>query len=161
METDYVRQRSVVLQIVPRVIVGDELQARIRRKMDSFSQMKLPVRVKLPNVTLWVIGSIVTLGLVVFGKLWFGPRASVSENRAYSLRYDLAFGTFAMGVVYVLLMGLDVLSFVWATTAFVVASGLFLTGFDRRKMLPVMELALALSFGLHFVFTQLFAIELP
>ena len=66
-----------------------------------------------------------------------------------------------MAIVYVLIMGLGILHFVWATILFVVAAGLFLTQFDRRKWVPVLEVALLMSFGLHYIFTQLFSIDLP
>ncbi|MDA7640105.1 hypothetical protein N8787_00575 [Opitutaceae bacterium] len=54
-----------------------------------------------------------------------------------------------------------ILPFIWATILFVVIAGLFLTGLDKRKWISVLEVALLMSFGLHFVFTQLFTIDLP
>ncbi len=77
------------------------------------------------------------------------------------MSYDYAIGTIAMTVVYVLLMGLGLLPFVWATILFVIGVGLFLTRMDRSKWVPIFEVALLMSFGLHYVFTQLFTIDLP
>ena len=64
-------------------------------------------------------------------------------------------------MIYVLLMGLGVLSFVWATMIFIAVAGLFLTGGAKSKLIYVAESALVMSFGLHFVFVQLFTIDLP
>ena len=58
-------------------------------------------------------------------------------------------------------MGFGIATFVWATSLFLVVSGLYLTNFDKRRLLPVFETAFLLPFGLHFVFTKLFAIQLP
>ena len=67
----------------------------------------------------------------------------------------------AMVLVYVMLMGLGVLSFVWATMIFIAVAGLLLTGAEKSKLIYVAESALLISFGLHFVFVQLFTIDLP
>ena len=98
---------------------------------------------------------------IFFGKRWLRPKEEPQNSDTLRLRYDLAFGTLLMSIVYVLLMGLRIMPFVWATIVFIVASGLFLTRFDKRKSVYVLEIALLMSFGLHFVFTQLFTIDLP
>ena len=66
-----------------------------------------------------------------------------------------------MSVVYVLLMGLDLLPYVWATLLFVICAGLWLTQGDKRKRIYILELALVMSFVVHYVFTQVFTIDLP
>jgi len=161
METEYVRTRSAELEIEPRAIVGRELEERIKRKMDSFSRMVVPVRIELPNVTMWVILGAALFGATAWFKSWIFSQKVEAKRKESGLRFDLAFGVVAMCCLYVILMGLDVLSFVWATGLFVIASGLYLTGGDRTKTFYVVEVALGMSFGLHFVFTKLFAIQLP
>ncbi len=161
METDYVLERSKELEILPRTILGDELAERIESKTKLFSLMKTEQRVDLPDVTVWTIVAICVFGAMVLGKIVFGKR-TISENaKEGRMRYDLAFGTLGMCLVYVLLMGLGVLPFVWATIAFIVASGLYLTSCDRRKLVYVFEVAFTMSFGLHYIFTVLFTIQLP
>ena len=127
------------------------LQARLKPKN----------RVELPDFTLWTLVSVGLFSCVVFGKRWSARSTDIQKTDALRLRYDLAFGTLLMSIVYVLLMGLRIMPFVWATTLFIVASGLFLTRCDKRKFVYVTEIALLMSFGLHFVFTQLFTIDLP
>ena len=161
METDYVQQRTNELQILPRILVGDELHQRIEGRMEDFAQVKPESRVELPDFTLWTLGSVAAFSLIVFGKRFVGTGSPCAKGTEKGLRFDFAFVTLAMTVVYVLLMGLGLLSFVWSTIAFICASGLFLTRFNKRKMVAVFEVALLMSFGLHFIFTQLFTIDLP
>ena len=129
--------------------------------MKAFGEMIVPKRVELPDVTSWTVGAIFILGAIVFGKRFFDGKPLEAEVEDFKIRYDLGFGTIAMGIVYVLVMGMNWLPFVWSTILFVLISGLFLTRFDRSKWLFIGELALMMSFGLHYVFTQLFTIELP
>ncbi|MGY9015297.1 MAG: tripartite tricarboxylate transporter TctB family protein, partial [Rhodospirillales bacterium] len=149
------------LEILPRIIVGDEMNTRIKQRTEIFDSIKPKSRVELPDFTLWTLVSVGLFSLVVFWKRWMAPRAKIQKTDTPRLRYDVAFGTLLMSIVYVLLMGLRIMPFVWATIVFIVASGLFLTRCDKRKFVYVLEIALLMSFGLHFVFTQLFTIDLP
>ena len=161
METDYAIERSEELSISPRTILGKELADRIESKMAQFAKMKTTQRVDLPNVTFWSIAAICVFGVMVFGNLILGKRESAVKEGELTLRFDLAFGTVIMCLAYVLVMGLGWLPFVWATIAFIVGAGLYLTGGDRRALVYVVEVALVMSFGLNYVFTQLFTIQLP
>ncbi|MDA1069078.1 MAG: tripartite tricarboxylate transporter substrate-binding protein [Verrucomicrobia bacterium] len=161
METDYVQQRTGELQILPRIIVGYELHQRIESQMKVFDQIKPESRVELPDFTLWTLGSVAVFSVIVFGRRLVATGSPAAKESKQGLRYDFAFGTLAMTVVYVLLMGLGLLSFVWSTIVFICASGLFLTRFDKRKWVSILEVALLMSFGLHYIFTQLFTIDLP
>lgn len=161
METDYVRRKTKDLEILPRIIVGDEMNTRIRERTEIFDSIKPTNRVELPDFTLWTLVSVGLFSTIFFGKRWLRPKEEPQNSDTLRLRYDLAFGTLLMSIVYVLLMGLRIMPFVWATIVFIVASGLFLTRFDKRKSVYVLEIALLMSFGLHFVFTQLFTIDLP
>ena len=161
MQTDYVLQRTAELQILPRFMAEEELENRIAAKLDAFGAVKPASRVDLPNFTHWTLGFVTVFALLVVAQ-WRAksPTTTGGSGRA-RLRFDLAFGTMAMVVVYVLLMGLGVLSFVWATMLFIGVAGLFLTGSEKSKLIYVAESALVMSFGLHFVFVQLFTIDLP
>ena len=61
--------------------------------------------------------AIVVIGISIV--VWTG----IGINEPLTLHY--AIGTIAMTVVYVLLMGLGLMPFVWATVLFVVGGGLF------------------------------------
>lgn len=162
MDTDYARQRSEELAIEPRTIRGDELVDRIDLKMELFARMKTASRVDLPDTSVWTIGAICVFGLAVaFKSLRERKSKEGNKDESFRLRFDLAFGTFGLCLLYTLIMGMGWLPFVWATTAFILASGLYLTGGDKSKAIYVVEIALVMSFGLHYVFTDIFAIQLP
>lgn len=161
MKTDYMLKRTDELQILPRIIVGDELSERIDARMDAFGKIKPESRVELPDFEWWTV-FFVLLFVVIVAINRLRRRASALDDVASThLRYDYAIGTLAMTVIYVLLMGLGILPFVWATILFVVGGGLFLTRMDKSKWVPIIEVALLMSFGLHYIFTQLFTIDLP
>ena len=161
METEYAVNRSNELQIEPRTIVGQELQDRIDRKMRLFGEMKTAERLDLPDVVFWAFVFVAVFGVTVFIKRKSNDTEAAIASESLTLRFDKAFGVVGMCVVYVSLMGFGIATFVWATSLFLVVSGLYLTNFDKRRLLPVFETAFLLSFGLHFVFTKLFAIQLP
>jgi putative tricarboxylic transport membrane protein len=161
MKTDYVQRRTAELQILPKYLAGEALQNRIREKLDAFGAIKAVSRVDLPNFTHWTLGFVAVLALIVFAQWRANSLSSTEEDDGSQPRFDLAFGTLALVVIYVLLMGLGVLSFVWATMIFIAVAGLFLTGGAKSKLIYVAESALVMSFGLHFVFVQLFTIDLP
>ncbi len=161
MQSDYVLKRTQELQILPRIIVGEELSKRIDDRMETFGKIKPEHRVELPDFERWTVFFVLLfIGVVVVNHFRLKPSNPelASSNR---MRYDYAVGTLAMTVAYVLLMGLGVLPFVWATILFVVGTGLFLTRMDKNKWIPIAEVALLMSFGLHYIFTQLFTIDLP
>ncbi len=161
MRTDYALKRTEELQILPRIIVGDELSQRIDDRMKRFGAVKPEQRVELPNFERWtVIFVLLFLGIVVFKRIRNKP-TEIGAAPELRMRYDFALGTLLMTIAYVLLMGFGIVSFVWATILYIVAAGLFLTRMDRSKWIPILEVALLMSFGLHFVFTQLFTIDLP
>ena len=161
METEYAVNRSNELRIDPRAILGQELRDRIDRKMRLFGEMKTTDRLELPDVVVWTLVFVAVFGLAVFfkGRVPAG-RTGVADD-GLRLRFDKAFGVVCMCSVYVLLMGFGLIPFVWATALFLIGCGLYLTDFDKGRLVPLLETAFLLSFGLHFVFTELFAIQLP
>ncbi len=161
METEYVKERSADFEILPRAIIGDKLKERIDAKMEMFSGMKAPIRIDLPNVSFWSIIGVLGFGAITLFKFIVASKKGERKFREKYLRFDLAFGVFGMCCLYVLLMGIGVLPFVWATCLFVFGSGLYLTNCDKHKICYLTEVALGMAFGIHFIFSQLFAIQLP
>jgi len=161
MQSEYMLQRTEELQILPRIIVGDALSQRIDDRMEAFGKIKPELRIELPDFEVWTIGFVLLFIVLSLVSHFRSEQSKVDTVSTLRLRYDFAFGALAMTIVYVLLMGLGILPFIWATIIFVVIAGLFLTGLDKRKWISILEVALLMSFGLHFVFTQLFTIDLP
>ncbi|MDG2015120.1 MAG: tripartite tricarboxylate transporter TctB family protein, partial [Pirellulaceae bacterium] len=78
-----------------------------------------------------------------------------------SIRPWLAFVSMAGTAAYVLVMQMNWAGFRVSTFMFVFGLGLLLTS-RKVKQLPMMlAVALTMSLGLHFVFTNVFAIVLP
>ena len=161
MDSDYTVNRSNELRIDPRTIVGEELQDRIDRKMRLFSEMKTSERLDLPDVVFWAFLFVVIFGAAVIAKSKLNEVGTTTKSEELRLRFDKAFGVVGMCSIYVLLMGMGIVPFVWATSLFLIGSGVYLTNFDKGRLIPILETAFLLSFGLHFVFTELFAIQLP
>ena len=86
-----------------------------------------------------------------------GPRAEI----AFSLRPGLTGATLLASTLYVLAMALELLSFRVSTVFYVLVLGAVLTGFERRRLLVLLILALILGIGGQYVFTQVFTVDLP
>lgn len=161
MKTDYVRERLAELSILPQIIVGDELRERIQSRMTSFADMTIIERVKLPNVVAWTVGAILVFGVGVVRNQMRSGSKTATDNVVRDLRFDLVWKALGLVVGYVLFMAMGWLSFIWATLIFVLAACLTLVGFKKDKLLLVVELSLLMSFGVYFVFTQIFLVSLP
>ena len=130
-------------------------------RLAAFSGMTLKQRVDLPNVPLWTFGAIVFFGLgIIRSYLLPNKKVEVSGIREI-LRFDLVRICVGLVFCYVLSMALGFLSFVWATLIFVPICGVILTGINKTRFSYVLEVSLLMSFGVHFVFTQIFMISLP
>lgn len=161
MQTDYLLERTEELQILPRIITGQKLAHRIQDRMRAYDRIKPDNPVELPDFEKWTLFFVFVFSAALLVKFLFYREPIVHMSEEKGLLYPIAFGTLAMTVAYVLLMGLNLLSFVWATIIYILMVGLFLRQFKIRKCRSVVEVALLMSFGLHFVFTQLFTIDLP
>jgi len=161
MKSEYVLQRTSELQINPRFIDSEPLKERIAKKMEIFSAIQPKNRVDLPDFTFWAILAVALFAVIVFWQTIREKSVAVDKPGTLRLRYDLAFATIAMAILYVAVMGLGLLSFVWATLIFVIAAGLVLSRCEKKMLIYVFESAFVMSFGLHYAFTQIFSIDLP
>lgn len=80
---------------------------------------------------------------------------------AYQPRYDLAAIAAALTVIYVLLFGLHIMSFRWATVLFLTALCMLLNRFRPRQIPISLAVAVAFGFGIHYLFTRVFVVGLP
>ena len=162
METKYVKGKLDELKIIPRVISGNQLKERIVKKMDSFNNMKVEKGVEVPNLVNWTLGFIIFFGAIVGVKTVREEKeASTGEAIDFKPRNDLALGIIFMTLVYAVVISLHVIDFRLATGIYVFAAGGLLTKFSKEKMIFTIEIALLMSLGLYFVFTEIFLIELP
>lgn len=73
----------------------------------------------------------------------------------------IAFGSVLVPTVYVGLMATGLLGFREASILFVFAMGALLARFRRGPVLILLPLAVALGIFFHFIFTQVFFVDLP
>jgi tripartite-type tricarboxylate transporter receptor subunit TctC len=161
MATDYVRARMDELKIQPRVLVGDELQERIDRRTEYFSSITTPGMIALPNVVAWTIGALIVFGLGILRSSLTTAPDKPDSSETIPKRFGLAWMTIALVIIYVAVLGLNFLSFIWATILFVLTCATMLNGLNKTKFVYVLEISLLMSFGLHYVFTQIFTVSLP
>ena len=162
MNTEVMKKELDRLMIIPKVIDGEALKSRIGNKMNDFKSMKVERRVEVPNLTNWTIGFIAFFGMIVLLKSFRKESAELEEVGAdFKLRNDLALGTVILTLIYAALLSFHIMEFRLATALYVLATGAFLTGFDKKKLIYVGEISLVMSLGLYFVFTELFLIYLP
>ena len=150
------------LKIIPRVISGDDLHGRIKKKMKGFNEMKIEKGVEVPNLVNWTFGFIIFFGMMV-GVKSFKKEKKVKEEEEqdFKPRHDLAIGVIFMTLVYSVIISLHLIDFRIATGLYVLIAGGYLTKFDKKQMIYTLEIALLMSLGLYFVFTEIFLIELP
>ncbi|MDA0349727.1 MAG: tripartite tricarboxylate transporter substrate-binding protein [Verrucomicrobia bacterium] len=161
MQTDYVRTRMDEFKILPRVIVGEELQEKIDQRMEYFSKFDPPRMLELPNVVAWTIGALLVFGAGIIRSCLTTPVVKSESIESIPKRFDLAWKTIALVVVYVAVMALDFISFVWATILFVLICATMLNGLQKTKVVYLLEITFLMSFGLHYVFTEIFTVSLP
>ncbi|HBN77058.1 MAG TPA: hypothetical protein DD473_14820 [Planctomycetaceae bacterium] len=63
--------------------------------------------------------------------------------------------------LYVLFMQFEWVGYQLATMGYVIVTGLLLTHLNLKSVTSMVGLALMLSIGLHYIFTQIFIIDLP
>jgi putative tricarboxylic transport membrane protein len=155
------RTRMDELKILPKIIVGDELHERINQRMEYFSNLELPGMIELPNVVAWTIGALLVFGVGMIRRSLIEPVGTNETIESVPKRYDLAWKSIVLVIIYVSVMSLDLMSFIWSTLLFVPTCVILLNGFHKTKMVYVLEITLLMSFGLNYVFTELFMVALP
>jgi hypothetical protein len=130
----------------------------------------------LPNFPLLVLAAVGVLSLcVVFSKRaakrsttkFIAHPSDASESDQLTASTGTrnperrVIGVVTMTCAYVALLQFQVADYRIATFAFVIATGLVLVERNHRQRVTVAGLAIALSLGLHFVFTRVFVIDLP
>jgi putative tricarboxylic transport membrane protein len=115
-------------------------------------------------------------GAIIVFSLWLIARAVLRARKAqddsddastteaadsFRHRNDLAIALVVLAVVYVLVMAMDWVRFSVATLVFLLASIGMLSGFARRSLPLLIVLSGVLGFGLEYLFTKVFVIDLP
>ena len=109
--------------------------------------------------SLWMIARAVIR--VRRGRAGLVNSLSTAQDDSFRHRHDLAVALVIFAIVYVAVMAMDWVRFSVATLVFLLASVGMLTGFARRSIPMLIVLAVVFGFGLEYLFTKVFVIDLP
>jgi tripartite-type tricarboxylate transporter receptor subunit TctC len=166
MQTKFVQRKMAQIECDPIFLRDAALQQRIDATMQQMAAIKPPPETKLPNFPAITFGAILCLlPVVVVVSLRERRRQAVTnaikDDIGIRERYDLAVIASGLTVLYVAALTFHWTHFTLATFGYVLAIGIALTR-GRRKLLPlVVGTSIALSFGVHAVFTHVFVVILP
>ena len=112
-----------------------------------------------PRVVASILGVLaaIVLGSALLRRASAGTDTSEMESR----RPGLAVLTLVLSIAYIAAMEIELLGFREATVLYLLALGAVLVGFDRRRLIPIAVIAVVLGVGAHWIFTQLFYVDLP
>lgn len=165
MQTDDVRRRLAQVHSTPTFAEGPQLQRRLDRLEQRVAQVDLRKSFAMPNLPAIVFAAIVALTGVVLVRSRVRTKVAGDAEDKTSPRYSLAAACLVLTAVYVAALGLDLtglrVGFRIATLLYVLAIGLCIAGRQRKTTPWIVALALVLSFGLHYVFTQVLVTDLP
>ncbi len=162
-ETEFMKQRLAEIFCAPVFLSGEKLAQRLAALEGEIAGIVTRRPTVVPNFTGLILGSVAFLTLLV---LWRSRRESVplpaaSQTHGVRRRVDVATACFALIVAYVTVMTIEWASFRPATFVYVLLTGTILTR-KKKSALPVLVvLATAMSFGVHYLFTRVFVIDLP
>lgn len=158
METETVLRKLDELKMAPRFYQGEEHRRKLAGRIKAAQEVGGHETPEVPNIPL-VIGC----GLAIFLILMFVRRTDAEASTAVRVSkrsLQRAAGLLAVSVVYVFAMQSG-FPFTWATVGFVCVSGLILCTDRRRILLPLLETAFLVAFGVHHVLTEIVVTDLP
>ncbi len=166
MQTPYIKQQMAENHFTPIFLRGEPLRKRIEATKQEFGRVTLRKAADLPNMPAIVLGVVGCLAVGVVALSFrdrrradlTGPAAAEIAPRKH---YGLAAACVAMTIAYIAALSLGWVDFRLATIVFVAAVGATLTGWRWRAAPGLLLMAQVLGFGLHYLFTQVFVIDLP
>ncbi|TWT61758.1 tripartite tricarboxylate transporter substrate binding protein [Rubinisphaera italica] len=165
MQTPEVKSRLSQLQIEPIVLTGNALQANLADRTVRIQRVSQRPTIALPNVPLMIFAAVAALTLYVLSQSFLSRRVakieSDSEPASVAPPWKLAITIALLTCLYVLFMQFEWVGYQLATMGYVIVTGLLLTHLNLKSVTSMVGLALMLSIGLHYIFTQIFIIDLP
>ncbi len=161
-ETDYVRSKMADLHCQAIFLGGEALAERLATLEAELSGLAPAQSPALPDFA--AIALVVTLLLsvpTVVGVRRSWNRSATPAAAKTKPRFDLAILCGALTLAYVAAIGMSVSPFRGATTVFVLGMGFILGARQLRAVSVLFAIALAMGFGLDYVFSNLLSIDLP
>lgn len=115
----------------------------------------------------WVATLLLGLALIILGshflpgKKIHSDREGIDQDSSFIPRYDLLIWLFGLTLLYFLAMQYEVLGFRWATVVYAFALTIVLFDWAIRALVPAALCAIALGFGIHWIFTRFLFVDLP
>lgn len=167
MQTPEVQAKLAEIHTDQIFLEGDALQRSITERDASYSGVAQRDLLELPNFPLIVFTAFASLALVA-GWQQFREKtnaaAAAQHDSAivdYQQRPKLALVVIALTAFYIIVLQIGWPGFRVATAVFIVIAGTLLSGIDRKRTPILATIAIIMSLGLHFVFTNVFTIALP
>mgnify|MGYP002624162634 CR=1 FL=1 len=166
LDTPTVQNWLANVQSDPTFVQGNALKQRIEHLEQQVGTVNLQERVDMPNLPAWITAGVVVLSLLTgLRTLRSGTAAGGSSSKISKSHYGLLLYSALLVLLYVLALAIDIngnsIGFRTATLIFVIALGMLLSHHHRRSAPLVIVLALLLAFGLSYLLTQVFVIDLP
>jgi tripartite-type tricarboxylate transporter receptor subunit TctC len=161
MQTTYVRQQLEKMNSRPTFLSAEQVKQRLRERSMALEKIPRPDPLLLPNFPL-LLG--VVIGLFLLGALfrWLTGDNAVAEHTPPPTRH-LATGLLCAGmmIAYVLVLATRTIPFPLGTSAFVFVTGATIAGWKWNQIPVQVLLSVTVGFGLTFLLTDVFFVDLP
>ncbi|MEM7559915.1 MAG: tripartite tricarboxylate transporter substrate-binding protein [Planctomycetota bacterium] len=162
MKIDEVRKQLASIATSDQVILGKALVTNLEEREQRIASVSKRESPNLPDFGVAVLAFTLIGGVIAFLPTSSRDAADASDSTGEKHISDSATAwiLLAATLTYVACLQLALLDYRIATAGFILASGLTCST-NRKHWLPVVALAFALSFGLHYLFSQILIIDLP
>jgi putative tricarboxylic transport membrane protein len=168
LDTDHVKEAFGRGRIERRFLTGQEFKDHLAMRMQKTSELGQQKSPDIPNIPL-VIGIGLALCLLGIAFDSFRSRGNQPTDEEPQLETSPATMSpvvktlilFVGTMAYVFLMQQHWLPFVWATIGFIFGIGIVLSNKRKQTALPLVETAIIVSFGVHYLLTEVVVTDLP
>jgi hypothetical protein len=157
MEAPETRAALVRIHTDPLFLEGEDLRALLDRKEREIAAVAQRPQQQLPNFPGWALAA--TLLAAVASALSLRRSRPVSTD--FQPQTALAIQTLALTALYIVAFEAAWPGYRAATALYVVALGWLLARRERISYAALAAIAAVMSFGLHYLFTNVFVIDLP
>lgn len=161
MRTERVRDRMTQIHCDPVFVSGDAMRREVETRRDAISQVDLRATRTLPNIPAITLCGVGLLGVFV------GVQSLRERTQRRSRAPTVAGNTNAvvictlLTIVYAVFISSGLVGFRISTLVYVFVMGLVLTRFDPAKFERLLVVAVIMSAGTYYLFTQVFSLILP
>jgi tripartite-type tricarboxylate transporter receptor subunit TctC len=166
MQTKFVQRKMDQIECDPIFLRGAALQQRIDVTMKQMAAVKPPPETKLPNFPAIMFGAVLCMVPVVVvvsirERRMQAGTPSETEDANITQQYGLAAAASGLTIAYAAALSFGWIGFTSATLVYVLLVGDVLTRSRAKLLTLVLGTSVALSFGVHAVFTHVFEVILP